>query len=82
MIQGKVLLGAETKIEAVLADYTSVNGDSGAPIFIYSGYYNNKHTCTIIGIHTATARVESPATKVFAKYSNIASLLNITAITE
>lgn len=65
-----------------LANYTSASGDSGAPLFIYNGYYNNQHTCTLIGIHSATARATSPATKVFVPYANIVELLNVTALTE
>lgn len=69
-------------MDHAIADYDSENGDSGAPIFIYTGWNNGRNTCTLIGIHTAAAKENDPGTAVFAKYGNIATLLNITAVTE
>ena len=71
-----------TVVDHALADYKSVDTDSGGPIFIYTGWNNGRHTCTLIGIHTASAKVSDPGPKVFAKYENIARDLNLTAITE
>lgn len=71
-----------TVMDHAVADYKSVEGDSGAPIFIYTGWHNGRHTCTLIGIHSAGAKEEDPGEAIFAKYGNIATLLNITAITE
>lgn len=71
-----------TVTDHVIADYKSAEGDSGAPIFIYTGWNNGRHTCTLIGIHSAGAKPKDPGTAIFAKYGNIATLLNITAITE
>lgn len=71
-----------TVMDHAVADYKSVQGDSGAPIFIYTGWHNGRHTCTLIGIHSAAAKPMDPGTAIFAKYGNIATLLNVTAITE
>ncbi len=72
-----------TSTDHVLAIYYSQNGDSGGPVFIYTGTSNGKLNCTLIGIHSATARVESaPGTSSFAKYGNIVRMLNVTALTQ
>lgn len=72
-----------TVTDHVAAKYTSAPGDSGAPIFIYTGWNNGRHTCTLIGIHTAsTFHTYDEANSVFCEYSNIARMLNVTAITE
>ncbi len=72
-----------TVTDHVAARYTSVSGDSGAPVFIYTGWNNGRHTCTLIGIHTAsTFHTYDEANSVFCKYGNIVSMLNVTAITE
>ncbi|MCH5272960.1 MAG: trypsin-like serine protease [Lachnospiraceae bacterium] len=75
-----------TSTDHVLATYTSQRGDSGGPVFFYEGNYGGKSACTLLGIHSAKAYVlDTPGDKCpasFAKYGNIAAMLNVTAITE
>lgn len=72
-----------TVTDHVAAKYKSAQGDSGAPVFIYTGWNNGRHTCTLIGTHTAsTFHAYDEANSVFCKYGNIVRMLNVTAITE
>lgn len=78
--------GEYTSTDHVLATYTSQNSDSGGPVFFYEGNYGGQSACSLLGVHSAKARIEdSPGNKCsssFAKYGNIATMLNVTAITE
>lgn len=71
-----------TVIDHVGADYKSQGGDSGAPVFVYTGWKNGRYTCTLIGIHTAGQHDTKFVGSVFCKYGNIAKKLGITAITD
>lgn len=75
--------GQYATIDHVRADYSSRDGDSGAPVFLYEGNYGGVSICTLLGIHSAYTDEHNGKEYVqFAKYSNIVEVLGVTAITE
>lgn len=72
-------VGGLTISKQMVANYSAVGGDSGAPVMIYDGTFNGPKY-TLIGIHSAHLKNGSSQIDYFSPYQNIVDELGITFV--